>query len=158
LKCYVWNSKAYTLALTLLNFQGSSTKPTNNNSTRASWPTSQLLHTTNGSGCYIHLLKGGRPRQLTTYMWRISRTTPPRAHAATPHICGGCTGPPLHRPTPITSIPQASYPFPFDRGGGVSQNRKNSAKVDAPNTIYNITRPKSAYMVQLRTWNGPAYA
>ena len=30
------------------------------------------------------------------------------------------------QPYPITSIPQASYPFPFDRGGGVSQNRKNS--------------------------------
>ncbi|THU42167.1 hypothetical protein C4D60_Mb00t16440 [Musa balbisiana] len=27
-------------------------------------------------------------------------------------------------PYPITSIPQASYPFSFDHGGGASQNRK----------------------------------
>ncbi|KAL0902961.1 hypothetical protein M5K25_028354 [Dendrobium thyrsiflorum] len=27
-------------------------------------------------------------------------------------------------PYPITSIPQASYPFSFDRGGGASPNRK----------------------------------
>jgi hypothetical protein len=37
-RCYVWNDKAYELALTLLNFQGG-TKPTNNNSTCATWAT-----------------------------------------------------------------------------------------------------------------------
>jgi hypothetical protein len=37
-RCYVWNDKAYKLALTLLNFQGG-TKPTNNNTTCATWAT-----------------------------------------------------------------------------------------------------------------------
>jgi hypothetical protein len=36
--CYVWKDKGYKLALTLLNFQGS-TKPTNNNSLCATWAT-----------------------------------------------------------------------------------------------------------------------
>jgi hypothetical protein len=36
--CYIWNDKAYKLALTHLNFQ-CGTKPTNNNSTCATWAT-----------------------------------------------------------------------------------------------------------------------
>jgi hypothetical protein len=60
-RCYIWNDKSYKLALTLLNFQGS-TKPTNTTphvSLGLHGPTSQLLQATNGLGCYTH-------RQLCT--------------------------------------------------------------------------------------------
>jgi hypothetical protein len=86
-RCYDWND-AYKVALTLINIQDC-TKPTNHKYICAlgpHGPTSQLIQATNGVGYYIHPpLKGWRPRQLTTYMWQMSRTTPwytpPRAHA-----------------------------------------------------------------------------
>jgi hypothetical protein len=68
--CYVWNNKAYKLALTLLDFQGG-IKPNNNNSTCAIWATWANFTTTTG-----YHLKGWCPQQLTTYMWQMSRITP----------------------------------------------------------------------------------
>jgi hypothetical protein len=46
-RCYVWNNKTYELALTLLDFQGG-TKPTNNDSTCATWATWANFTTTIG--------------------------------------------------------------------------------------------------------------
>ena len=44
---YIWNDKAYKLALTLLNFQGG-TNPTDNNFTCAAWATWANFTTTTG--------------------------------------------------------------------------------------------------------------